>query len=317
MAHERIRFVVEQPEAARTLAALVRDQLAPCPWSRARTLIHSGRVSVNDEVCFDDAVRPPHGAQIEVTPTGRKRSVPTLDPDAILYVDHEVVVVRKPVGLVVVGHEDEQVDCLLERTKQALQEEANRRGKKFRVGLGVVHRLDKDTSGLVVFARTHTARKHLQNQLRAHSMVRRYLAIAYGAVIPCTIDTHLVPNRGDGRRGSWRGEGRPPQIAKQAITHVRVLEDLRDATLVECRLETGRQHQIRIHLAEAGHPVLGDDIYWPPALKSVAANCSLALHASTLGFRHPNDERLVQFDEPPPDSFVRELEARRGGVTLR
>src|SRR5262249_22386421 len=122
-----------------------------------------------------------------------------------------------------------------------------------------VHRLDKETSGLVVFARTAEAAKHLGRQLREHSAERRYLAAVRGRAQDGTSESWLVRDRGDGRRGSGqRDEG------QRAVTHIRVVEELGDFTLVECRLETGRTHQVRIHLGEAGTPLCGERVYDRP-----------------------------------------------------
>src|SRR5690606_6585461 len=132
-------------------------------------------------------------------------------------------------------------------------------------------RLDKDTTGVVVFARSRRAERFLQTQFRAHTVERRYLGLALGDVRPASHRTFLVPNRGDGLRGSFHGAKLPP-LARKAVTHVEVeqrfevpaeLADgaLQTVTLVSSRLETGRQHQIRIHLAEAGHPLVGERVY--------------------------------------------------------
>jgi 23S rRNA pseudouridine1911/1915/1917 synthase len=166
--------------------------------------------------------------------------------------------------------------------------------------LRVVHRLDKDTSGLVVFARTVEAERGLGRQFKAHTVVRRYLAIAEGHVKPGRIESFLVRDRGDGRRGSTStpGEG------KRAVTHVAVKEYLPGYTLAECRLETGRTHQIRIHLAEAGHPLCGEDVYRRRPDGSIMPDNSgaprLALHATELGFRHPVTDEELHWTMPLP-----------------
>src|SRR5947209_19947020 len=153
--------------------------------------------------------------------------------------------------------------------------------------LRVVHRLDKETSGLVVFARTVPAERGLGKQFHAHTVIRRYLALVPGFVPPQRIATRLVRDRGDGRRGSTG----VPDVGKEAVTFVDVVERLPGYRLLACRLETGRTHQIRIHLAELGHPVCGDKVYVHRPDGSAAADRSgaprLALHAAELGFLHP------------------------------
>src|SRR5262249_4504845 len=165
--------------------------------------------------------------------------------------------------------------------------------------LRIVHRIDKETSGLVVFARTPLAERELGRQFHAHTVVRRYLALVPGYLPPQTIRSFLLRDRGDGRRGS----SDVPDEGKEAITHVEVVEDLPRHTLLACRLETGRTHQIRIHLAELGHPVCGEKVYRPAhdkAEESTPLAPRLALHAAELGFAHPNTGEAMHWDMPLP-----------------
>jgi 23S rRNA pseudouridine1911/1915/1917 synthase len=172
-----------------------------------------------------------------------------------------------------------------------------------------VHRLDRETSGLMIFARSVEAERHLGKQFKKHSIHRRYLAIVLGYIEPQTIDTCLVRDRGDGRRGSTT----LPKAGKRAVTHIRPLEKLNGYTLVECRLETGRTHQIRIHLAELGHPVCGDKVYHQPLFEPPREDRSgaprVALHAAELGFTHPITDEWMQFKMPMPADLA-DLAAR-------
>jgi 23S rRNA pseudouridine1911/1915/1917 synthase len=177
-----------------------------------------------------------------------------------------------------------------------------------------VHRLDKDTSGLVVFARTKTAERNLGQQFRAHAIERCYLAVVRGKAKPGRIESYVIPDRGDGRRGSTakHDEG------KRAITHVRVLEDLGDYTLVECRLDTGRTHQVRIHLGESGTPICGERIYDRPIhgrpVPDRSGAARLALHAASLGFKHPATGKWMAWKSPMPKdlkTLVARLRAAR------
>jgi 23S rRNA pseudouridine1911/1915/1917 synthase len=304
MTRPRYRAAVEPDDDGKTVAAIVRMIVPDTSWNRARALCKTGRVRVDGALVFDGAQRLKADAMVEVDPVGPKRSATALEDDRIVHVDHEVVVVRKPAGLLTVPFEEDDRDTLLSRTRAALRQ---------RTPLGVVQRLDKDTTGLLVFPRTRAARKHLQAQFRAHTIVRRYLAIVAGRAVTRTYETYLVPDRGDRRRGSWRGQGKPPKNAKRAVTHVEVLEELPGATLVACRLETGRQHQIRIHLAEAGTPLVGEKVYASrehPRVTSVRAPRPM-LHATALGFRHPATDQLLRFDEPLPEDFLSVLERLR------
>jgi len=315
--------VVEPDEAGQTIAKVVRGAYVDMSWSKARALVRSGRVIVDGLEIFDDAHRLDDGQVVEINPTGKKRAARMLPEDRIVHLDHDVVLVDKPAGVVTVPYDEDErdTDSLLAQTRERLRQMQTARGQTARDGLGVVQRLDKDTTGLLVFPRTHKARKHLQSQLRNHTMERRYVALCHGVPEDATIETTLVPDRGDGRRGSWRGGGRPPRIAKRAITHLRVLQSFDRSALVECRLETGRQHQIRIHLAELGHPLIGERIY-NKGLDLEAISGDLfrrlgaarpMLHAATLGFRHPGDERRLHRESPLPDdlrALLADLEGR-------
>ncbi len=170
-----------------------------------------------------------------------------------------------------------------------------------RPSLGIVHRLDKETTGLVVFTRTWLAKQSLSLQFRRHSVHRAYVAVAHGEVPTRTIRSFLVENRGDGLRGSARGT--PPADAREATTHVERLEGLDGATLVGCRLETGRTHQIRIHLSELGSPIVGEKVYVRHWTGKLIEAPRLMLHAAELGFLHPATEREMRWKQPMPEDM--------------
>ncbi len=249
----------------------------------------------------------------------------------VVYADADVVVVRKPAGILTVPFERGDRDTLLALARVALRRREGRAGRaaaSHNPTLRAVQRLDKDTSGLLVFARNVAAQRHLQDQLARREVVRRYEALVHGSLPhDVTFDTWLLADRGDGLRGSRganQGSRRALQHgnvaaspgaladgARQAITHVRVLERLRGATRISCELETGRQHQIRIHLAEAGHPLIGETVYMRDFRAKPIAAPRPMLHAAALGFRQPRDERFVLFEEPPPADFALLLERLR------
>ena len=174
--------------------------------------------------------------------------------------------------------------------------------------LRIVHRLDKETSGLVVFARSVLAERTLGLQFRKHTVVRRYIAVVPGILSAQTIRSNLIEDRGDGRRGSTR----LPDIGKEAVTHIAVEERLTGYTLLSCRLETGRTHQIRIHLSEAGHPVCGDKVYAKRSHGEVFEDKSgaprLALHATELGFEHPATGDHLHWSMPLPGDLAKFVE---------
>jgi 23S rRNA pseudouridine1911/1915/1917 synthase len=233
------------------------------------------------------------------------RPPPAVKP-TIRYADLHVVVVEKPAGLTTMRHPGEAAEfgararrylppTLAELLPSLLAEKHGKRSP-----LRAVHRLDKDTSGLVVFARSKEAERDLGQQFRAHGVERRYLAVVRGQAEPGRIESYLVRDRGDGRRGSSTEAGQ----GQRAITHVRLVENLGDFTLVECRLETGRTHQVRIHLGESGTPICGERIYDRPLHGSPVPDRSgarrLALHAASLGFKHPATGKRVKWDSPLP-----------------
>lgn len=299
----------------KTLAAVVRDLVPGTSWSQAKDLCRSGRVWIGDRAATDPARRIAPGERVEIR-SGPGRSPLSAATDLVVHLDPEIVVVRKPAGILTVPFEREDRDTLLALARVAVRRMDRKDGNPT---LRAVQRLDKDTSGLVVFARSIHAQRHLQEQLSAHTVTRRYLAIAHGEVRDGVHESLFVPDRGDGLRGSWgrfrRERGAPPPTAKEAVTRVRVVERLRGATLAECELETGRQHQIRIHLAESGHPLVGETVYVRDYLRDNRGPLLPAprpmLHAAVLGFLHPRGEKPMRFEDPLSDDLLDVLETLR------
>jgi 23S rRNA pseudouridine1911/1915/1917 synthase len=165
--------------------------------------------------------------------------------------------------------------------------------------LKVVHRIDKVTSGVMVFARTQAAQTDLKEQFKAHTTGRIYLAVAHGAVHPGTLSFRLVRDRGDGVRGVTQN----PLVGYPSTTHVRVREKFTRCTLIECKLETGRTHQIRIHLAEIGHPLVGEPLYTRDYKDMLLDAPRTMLHAAQLSFTHPAFRNTRKFEVPMPVEF--------------
>jgi 23S rRNA pseudouridine1911/1915/1917 synthase len=297
-----------------TVAAVVRAQTG-LAWSRAKSLCAEGRVTVNGRQCLDPAERVPAGAQVVVDRSARKRIAGPLPETAVVWFDHDLVVLDKPAGMLSVADEAGNRDTLADHARTLLRR-LDARGARGADGkLGVVHRLDRDTSGLIVFARTAAAKRALAERFRAHEIERVYHAIAHGSVRETRIDTHLVLDRGDGLRGSHgsfrRTDAGAPREARRSVTHVKPLAALNGATLVECRLETGRQHQIRIHLSELGHPLVGERVYIRDYAGRVIDSPRPMLHARTLGFAHPRTGKPMAFESEPPEDLRAMLEALR------
>jgi 23S rRNA pseudouridine1911/1915/1917 synthase len=289
------------PELAGPLDRAVRA-LFEVSWGKARGWIASGKVKVGDRVVTEPTYRVGAGEVVALDERAPRPRAGALADEQVVYVDTHVLVVAKPAGISTIPYDERDVDTLESRAKAWLERRG--RGKGGRGGavpLGVVHRIDKETSGLVVFTRTWAAKQSLSSQFRHHTVHRRYLALAHGDVKSATVRTFLVENRGDGLRGSAKGA--PPSGAREAITHVERVLALKGATLVGCRLETGRTHQIRIHMSESGHPLLGERVYVRGFAGPVLEAPRLMLHAAELGFVHPATERDVRWSLPIPDDM--------------
>lgn len=313
----RQTIIVGPRESGQTLAAIVREQLK-CAWSKAKSAIAGRQVKVNGAPCPDAARRMRRGERITIVQESagqrrpaavraEKRSPSSAKPrpkptPTIVYVDDDVVVVDKPPGLTTMRDAEETAEFGA-RSRRYLPPTLADLLTPLVPGprLRPVHRIDRDTSGLVVFARTERAEEHLSRQFRAHTVVRRYRAIVRGRAVSGRIESWLVRDRGDGRRGSG-----PPGTGQRAVTHVEVIGMLGSCTLIECRLETGRTHQIRIHLGEAGTPLAGETVYDRPLHGAPVTDPSgaprVALHAIRLGFVHPTTNRAVEWESAfPPD----------------
>jgi 23S rRNA pseudouridine1911/1915/1917 synthase len=313
-------------EAGKTVAAVLRVRLR-LSWSEVRRLIREGCVTLGRRTCTDPNRVVARGDRLKIRPRrpsrseARPRAVQHVPGVVIPYADEQVVVVEKPANLTTMRHPEEAAEfgpharrflppTLADRLPALLGKGKPGFGPRVRA----VHRLDKETSGLVVFARTPQAERHLGKQFREHTIERRYLAIVRGRAKPGRLESTFVRDRGDGRRGSSpTGEG------QRAVTHVQLVEELGDYTLVECRLESGRTHQVRIHLGEAGTPLCGDRVYDRPLHGAPhpdhPAAPRIALHATRLGFRHPTTGKWMVWDSPLPADlrrFLRRLRHEKG-----
>ena len=313
-----VPFIVPAEQAGHTLAAVLRAHMPGQSWNQVRALVAGRKVRVLGDLCLDPARRLGEGDAVEIL--GRPARPPG-EPETIVirHIDDHLIVVEKPAGLCTVRHPSER-EWKAERKalSPALEDLipkliARREGTRNEPRPRVVQRLDKETSGLVVFGRTVTGERGLGMQFRRHTVIRRYLAVVPGKVPDQRIHTFLVRDRGDGRRGTAFMDG----IGKEAITHVEAIERLPGYTVVGCRLETGRTHQIRIHLSETGHPVCGDKVYCRRRDGHVFADDSgatrLALHATELGFTHPITGAAMRWEMPLPADMRGLIERLRQG----
>ncbi len=306
-------FHVSDAEAGQSLLVLLRRWQQPIAPTAAAQLLRNRQVQVDGNLCDDHQRRMKAGEVVKLLP--HTIAAPPTEADIrVHFVDAHVVVVEKPSGMTTMQHEEEAHWSARRRRREPTLEDLlpgvfakssspsrsspKRAARPPRVI--PVHRLDRDTSGLMVFARTTAAERSLVEQFREHSINRAYLAIVSGEITEQTIESFLARDRGDGKRGSVSD----PDQGQQAITHVRPIELVGGHTLVECRLETGRTHQIRIHLSEAGHPVCGDKDYRGPLGQKQIVDRSgaprLALHAAELGFEHPATGESLLFETRLP-----------------
>jgi 23S rRNA pseudouridine1911/1915/1917 synthase len=298
--------------------------------SRLQALIAEGRVTLAGQTIGDPnkRVKPGEVFVIEIPPPAPAEPQPQEIPLVIVHEDADLIVIDKPAGLVVhpaAGNLDGTlVNALLAHCGDSLP------GIGGVARPGIVHRLDKDTSGLLVVAKTERAMRSLAKQFAAHAVERAYHAVVWGAprAGEGLVEGNLGRNPFDRKRMAvLRGQGKP------ARTRYRVLESFGSgevgekafAALVECRLETGRTHQIRVHLAHIGHPLIGDSTYGrhrqSPRAKTPAQHVAYeaagsfprqALHAGVLGFFHPTRQAKLRFESPWPEDFSRLVNALRG-----
>ena len=270
--------------------------------SAAQKLIEEGRVKrngkpgkKNDKLNVGDTIEYtiPEPKAVDIKPTEM-----ALD---IVYEDDDVVVINKPKGLVVhpaVGHQD---DTLVNGLLYALGEDLS--GINGELRPGIVHRIDKDTSGLLAVAKNDLAHAVLASQLKDHSMARTYEAIVCGSFREDsgTVDAPIGRHPTDRKKMCVTERN-----SKHAVTHWEVVARFRGYTHIRCRLETGRTHQIRVHMAHIGHPILGDTVYGHK--KAELGQDSQCLHAGALCFRHPRDGRPVMVFAPLPEYFTAVLD---------
>jgi 23S rRNA pseudouridine1911/1915/1917 synthase len=290
-------------EAGVTVAALVKARTGE-PWSKVKKWVETGKVFVDGAVVVAVDHRLAAGQTVELRMAAPRPRDP-LREAVIVHDDAHVVVIDKPAGVSSVPYEDREGGTAMDLIRAAWKRIGGRSATD--VPLHVVHRIDRATSGLLMFAKSKRAEVGLAAQLRDHSVERTYLCVAHGAVASRRIESRLVADRGDGLRGSTRHAHQ----GKRAVTHVTAREALRLATLCEVRLETGKTHQIRIHLAEAGHPLVGETVYIRDFPGPLIPAPRLMLHAATLGFVHPVTGEKLSFAAPLPPDFTAVLDRLR------
>lgn len=314
-------FTVGEQAGDRLDRALL-EIIPDCSRTSAQRLIEAGRVLVNGRR-ERAAYRVETGDVIrwECAPSPERAASPAAEdiPLEIVFEDEDILVVNKPKGLVVHPapghHSGTLVNAVLGHTGDELAEAGAHERP------GIVHRLDRDTSGLMVVAKSQTALRSLQHQIQAREVERRYLAVVRGAprFERATVDAPIGRDPGDRKRMAVINPG-SPHTHREALTGLRTLERFAGCALLEARLETGRTHQIRVHCAYIGLPVLGDATYGPsrtardhrvgPLIKQAIDGLEgQALHAYHLAFQHPRSGERLRFQCAPPGDMQRLLDA--------
>lgn len=286
------RYLAESyPEHSRSyLQKLIKDGMV---------LVNGSKVKANYKLSEEDKV------EVEIPQPKEVDIVAKPIPLDIVYEDDDIIIINKKKDQVVhpcPGHYDDTiVNGLLYYCKDQLS------GINGELRPGIVHRIDKDTTGLLVICKNDHAHRCIAQQLKVHSITRRYHAIVYHNIAQeeGSVDAPIGRNPNDRKKMAINHKN-----GKRAVTHYKVLERLKNQyTYIECSLETGRTHQIRVHMASIHHPLLGDEVYGPKKDKfHLQGQC---LHAKTLGFIHPTTKEYIEFNSPLPDYFQDLLEKLR------
>ena len=308
-------LTVEPVSAGTRLDRWLSDRLTALSRARLQALIRGGLVRV-DGAALKASYRLRGGerVEIEIPPLVEEELTPEPTALCILHEDEHLLVVDKPAGMVVHPGAGRAHGTLAAAILAHAPTTAGVGGPR---RPGIVHRLDKDTSGLLVVAKTAPAYDALVAQLAARTVTRRYLAIVHGSVRGAegVVDAPIGRHPRDRVKMAVRPAGR----GKRAITRYRVLERFKHFTLLEVRLETGRTHQIRVHLASLGHPVVGDEVYGKPRSRLPVALDGYALHAAALAFVHPVFRKVIECSAPVPARIERLLShlRNRGSMSFR
>jgi len=322
---EHYRFDISSGQVPIRVDKFLADHMEYTSRHRIQMAIKSQYVRVNDKVVKANFIIRPGDAVTFVMPYERRglEIIPQDIPLDIVYEDDDVLVINKPAGMVVHPGHGHYSGTLVNALAFHLGLSQGPDAEDERMGV-LVHRIDKDTSGILVVAKNEEAQLNLARQFFVHSIERKYIAVVWGNVKDDegTIEGNIGRDPNDRLRFKVFPDG---SQGKTAITHYRVLERFGFVTVVECQLETGRTHQIRVHFNWIGHPLFNDERYDGSEIRQgtiyakyrqFIENCfkimpRQALHAKTLGFVHPKTGKLVRFDSPMPDDIVALIEKWR------
>ena len=302
---DKFEFVVTDEYEDMRVDKLISELVDNLSRSYIKKLIDDKKVMVNEKVVKASfSVSEGDRIEMEIPPLQVPEIVPQDIPLDILYEDDDVLIVNKPKDMVVhpaAGHyEGTLVNAVLFHCKDNLS------GINGVMRPGIVHRIDKDTTGSVIICKNDNSHQKIADQLKEHSINRVYHAICYGVIKDDEgdIDAPIGRSQNDRKKMAVVKSG-----GKNAFTHYRVLKRFEEdkLTYIECKLKTGRTHQIRVHMAHIGHPLLGDEVYGP-AKKSKFKTDGQCLHAKTLGFVHPVSGEYIEVDAPLPEYFSHLIE---------
>lgn len=307
---EKYIFSADEASANVRIDKFLNDRFQEITRSSIQKLISENNVLVNGKnINKNYKVGPSDEISVSIPDPTPITALPEDIPLDIVYEDEDLIVVNKPKGMVVHpaagNYTGTLVNALLYHCKDSLS------GINGELRPGIVHRIDKNTSGLLIVAKSDFAHKKLALQIKEHSFTRRYEAVAYGnlktqsGVIDAPIGRHSI-NR--------KQMAVTEKNSRNAVTHYKVLEANNGFTHIELELETGRTHQIRVHMAYIGHPLAGDDVYGPKkVIKELNGQC---LHAKTIGFIHPKTNRYMEFSSELPEYFKKFLKSLEMTVNL-
>lgn len=293
---DNFEITVEESDIDRRIDVFLANKLESFSRSYIQDLIKKGKVTINGKaVKANYRLREGESVVLDIPKLEPLEILPENIPLDILYEDDDVILVNKPKGMVVhpaAGHySGTLVNALLYHCKDNLS------GINGVLRPGIVHRIDMDTTGVIIACKNDNAHQHIAKQLAEHSITRRYVAIVTGNLK----DDEGVVNAPIARSKNDRKKMAVDKEGKTAVTHYKVLERLNNYTYIECVLETGRTHQIRVHMSYIHHPLLGDEVY--SGKKESMKLEGQCLHARVLGFIHPRTNEYMEFEAPIPEYF--------------
>lgn len=294
----RLSFTVEPFESGVRLDKYLSDRIDTLSRSAIAKLMEEGKVRIGEKALTKSAKTTAGDViTVEIDDPQPVDITPEDIPLDIVYEDDDLLVVNKPKGMVVHPAPGNYSGTLVNALMYHCGDDLS--GINGELRPGIVHRIDKNTSGLLAVAKSDIAHAGLSAHIADHSFTREYLAVAYGNIK----DDERTVDAPIGRHKTDRKRMCVTQLnSKPAVTHIKVLERFGDFTYISCRLETGRTHQIRVHLGYIGHPIAGDDVYGPKkVITSLGGQC---LHAYRLGFIHPVTGEYMEFTADPPESFT-------------